>query len=65
MASGTGADERDPLDQVVYRWSYGDLFGRQGMGPVAGSPDPRELREWDRGLNSHVSMDRSLPETPE
>lgn len=65
MASETGADERDPLDQVVYRWSYGDLFGGQGMGPVAASLDRERLREWDRGLNSHVSMDRSLPETPD
>ncbi|MET7304054.1 hypothetical protein [Embleya sp. NPDC005575] len=65
MASETGADERDPLDQIVYRWSYGDLFGRQGMGPVAGSLDRERLQEWDRGLNSHVSMDRSLPETPD
>ncbi|MFF7248253.1 hypothetical protein ACFZBU_30580 [Embleya sp. NPDC008237] len=65
MAWETGADERDPLDQVVYRWSYGDLFGRQGMGPVAGSLDRELVQEWDRGLNSHVSMDRSLPETPD
>ncbi|WP_406295389.1 hypothetical protein OG948_09345 [Embleya sp. NBC_00888] len=61
----TGADEADRLDQIVYRWSYGNLLGHKGMGPVATSLTFDRLRDWHGGLDSHVSMDRSLPETPE
>ncbi|WP_406287907.1 hypothetical protein [Embleya sp. NBC_00896] len=62
MASDTGVDR--PLDQVVYRWSYSSLLGRKGMGPVATSLTYEELRDWHGELDNHVSMDRSLPETP-
>ncbi|MFE5333549.1 hypothetical protein ACFRCG_44895 [Embleya sp. NPDC056575] len=64
MASdGVGATE-DRLDEIVYRWSYEHLLGGRGMGPVATSLGLNELRDWHGGLEQHVSMDRSLPETP-
>ncbi|MFE3206116.1 hypothetical protein [Embleya sp. NPDC059237] len=64
MVAKAGAHGREPLDQVVYRWSHADLLGRKGMGPVAGSLNADRLKEWDHGLYSHVSMDRSPAETP-
>ncbi|MGC0422533.1 hypothetical protein [Embleya sp. AB8] len=54
----------DALDQIVYRWSYEHLLGGRGMGPVATSLTPDRLRDWHGGLDNHVSMDRSFPETP-
>ncbi|GCE00437.1 hypothetical protein [Embleya hyalina] len=64
MASdGVGGTE-DRLDEIVYRWSYDHLLGGRGMGPIATSLGLNELRDWHGGLEQHVSMDRSLPETP-
>lgn len=34
---------RQPLHQIVYRWSRQDLFGRQGLGPAATSMPVAEL----------------------
>ncbi|OPC83524.1 hypothetical protein B4N89_23605 [Embleya scabrispora] len=64
MAADAVDATADRLDEIVYRWSYDHLLGGRGMGPVATSLGLSELRDWHGGLEQHVSMDRSLPETP-